>query len=102
MPGNNPDAGSGNRVAAVARRSYRVPLMSAVVGELQGDRVVGFPERLDDGLEVVTVLRGDADDISLNLRRDRLELVADALRDLLREVVVDALTELHRLPHAPA
>src|SRR6476620_1934196 len=56
----------------------------AVVDELQRQRVVALLllERLDDDLQLVLVLAGDADEVTLDLRCDLLEVGADRLGDL--------------------
>src|SRR6516164_9622362 len=65
-----------------------------VVDELQRHVQVCLLQHRDDGLQIVTLLAGDADLVALDLRLDVLgPLIADELGDLLGVLAADALLE---------
>src|SRR5439155_6439034 len=85
-------ASSGGRVIAIGQRS-------AVVGELQGDRVVERPEVTDHRLQLVLALGRDPHCVALDDRLDLREPIADALRELLGLVGREASLQVDLLAH---
>src|SRR5690242_14587442 len=79
-PGRRAQGEAWARVRFVARAGAPA---SAVVGELQRDLQVGVLEHRDDGLQVVPLLAGDPQLVTLDLRLHALRtLVPDQLGDL--------------------